>query len=299
MDVNEVEFMGTKCMQLCCGDLSAIVTTEVGPRIVSFGRKNGKNHLATFAADFQRKNADEYVAYGGHRLWTSPEDKIRTYEHDSKPVKVAQEDGVVTFSSQRDEIAGVRKKISLSLTEDGLDIVHTVINESQWQIELSLWGITQMQSGGLLVIPQNAEDTGLLPDRNLVFWSYTDIHDERLYFGNDYITLYGDPKAKTPLKIGQLNKSAYAAYFNFGEMFVKSFFYDSDGSYPDYGCNFESYSCAEFTEIESLTQLERIDKGCAATGYEHWSLFGGVKTVKRGDEKAIRKILSVYSEEEK
>lgn len=79
----------------------------------------------------------------------------------------------------------------------------------------------------------------------------------------------------------------YAAYFNHGQLFVKKMEYYYDCEYPNYGCNFESYTNAAFIEIESLSPLMTIEAGETETLVEKWSLFDGVEKPARDDEAAI------------
>ena len=74
-----VEFMGWKnCIEISSGKLKLIVATEIGPRIVGAFFDGSDNLFHIFPETAGQIGGDEWNNYGGHRLWHSPEDKIRT-----------------------------------------------------------------------------------------------------------------------------------------------------------------------------------------------------------------------------
>lgn len=70
------------------GSLELVVTSDVGPRIIHVGFVDGENLVKVFADQAGKTGGDQWRIYGGHRLWHSPEDKVRTYEPDNHPVRV-------------------------------------------------------------------------------------------------------------------------------------------------------------------------------------------------------------------
>lgn len=297
MNVKTIDYQGIASCELTAGNLRAVVTTEVGPRVIFFGFKNGENMLYECKADFKKKKCKEFVGYGGHRLWSSPEDPVRTYEADGNPVEVEETEEGVRFTSPADTVSGLKKSIVLNLTEEGMDVCHIVENVGQWPISFSAWGLTQMKNGGTAVLFQNTEDTGLLANRNLSLWPYTDLRDERLYLGDKYITVKADSGSKKPLKIGMMANKGCAAYINGGNMFVKYFFAEPQEQYPDNNCNCECYTCKDFTEVESLSPLTLAGKGEIVSGYEFWELYPDVELSDPRDEAAIAAALSVIKTE--
>ncbi len=76
--------------------IQIIVTTDVGPRVVSCGFKGKENLFYNNPAEIGTSGAKEYVGYGGHRLWAAPELAKRTYYPDNFPVEVKTlSDGVI------------------------------------------------------------------------------------------------------------------------------------------------------------------------------------------------------------
>ena len=94
-----------------------------------------------------------------------------------------------------------------------------VRNLSRETIRRALWGITVMDKEGVEIIPQPTKDTGLLANRVLAVWAYSDLSDERIKFGKEYITLKQDPQAASNFKIGINNEKGWVAYANKGCVF--------------------------------------------------------------------------------
>src|SRR6202023_2031426 len=112
-----------------------------------------------------------------------------------------------------------------------------------------------------------------------VLWPFFDFKDPRWTFGSKYITLKQDPK-RGPTKIGLAHQLGWVGYLNDGTLFVKRFGYHDGKTYPDHGCNFETFSNEEMQEIESLGPLVRLAPGKTVQHVEHWDVHGHVAQVK-------------------
>ncbi|MBQ4323138.1 MAG: hypothetical protein IJC19_04285, partial [Clostridia bacterium] len=119
----------------------------------------------------------------------------------------------------------------------------------------------------------NTDDTGLLSNRTIEVWPYTNLADPRVKWFNTYVTLTQDPTAETPFKLGFDLKNGEVHYLRNGELFTKSFdTYHPDAIYPDHNCSFETYTNKEFIEIESLSPLCDVIPGGLLELTEVWSL---------------------------
>ena len=86
-----------------------------------------------------------------------------------------------------------------------------------------------------------------------------------------------------------MNKPGWAAYTLNGDVFIKRFPCDVDGVYPDFGCNFESFTNADMLEVESLGAMTTLPPDGGTVGHmEDWYLF---KAEVGQDEAAIDKAL--------
>ena len=139
-------------------------------------------------------------------------------------------------------------------------------------------------------MPQVRKDTGVLPNRMVSLWPYAKMNDDRVYWGENYITLKQDINAKGPFKIGLPNEDGWAAYANHGNLFVKQFDFVPGAIYPDFSASsFETYTCDFMTEVESLSPLTELEPDQSIEHRETWSLYSGVKMPE--NEKEIDEIV--------
>jgi hypothetical protein len=278
------------CLRLSNGAAEVVVTTDVGPRVVRYGFVGGENILGEWSQASVPTEWGEWKPWGGHRLWTAPEAKPRSYSPDNDPVE-HESAGPLTIRliQKRDERAGVQKEMELTLDAEGsgLSLLQRVTNRGAWPVELAAWGLTIMRGGGEAVIPQEPfgpHPEFLLPARPLVLWPFTDMSDPRWTFGPKFIRLRADESSPTEQKVGVMNKQGWAAYRLGETLFVKRFGFDEHAVYPDYGCNCEVFTAGSFIEVESLSPLKRLEPGESIEHVEHWHLFDGFRAGASDDE---------------
>lgn len=216
--------------------------------------------------------------YGGHRFWCAPESKGFTYAPDNFPVEYQIEENSVILTAPVEK-SGVQKTIRISLVENMniVSLVHTVANQGDAPLTLAPWALTVMTRGGTAIIPHNLDlPVELLPSHALALWGYTKLEDPRWTWGNRYILLNQDPNHPSPQKIGVQNHYRWAAYAVNDQLFVKKFDFDPQLSYPDFGCNFETYTNPDILELESLGALVTLAPGQSATHKETWEVHSGV-----------------------
>lgn len=289
--MKKVTFEGWKnCIELKNGKFKLIVTTEVGPRVIGAFYGKSKNLFQVDPALAGKKGGDEWVNYGGHRLWHSPETKERTYEPDNGTPCTVQvvkrDDDGFDFITPASPVTGIAKTLSIVPgPEETFQVIHTIRNEGVWEIEAAAWALSVMAPGGTALVPQNQEPFALLPNSFLSIWPYTRLDDPRLTFGSHFIMVRQDEKAETPLKIGYNCKDGWLTYINDGIAFIKQFIYDEDAEYPDNGCSIEVYTNKDMLEAETLSPLEYLKPGDEITHVEMWSAFElPIKTVTTEDE---------------
>lgn len=54
---------------------------------------------------------------------------------------------------------------------------------------------------------------------------------------------------------------------------MKQIDYRADATYPDYGCNFETFTNEEMIEVEALGPLVTLSPGEATEHVEQWQLY--------------------------
>ncbi len=293
--VEKVEFKGWKNnLRMSNGDVELIVTLDVGPRIISYRLNNGTNVFKVVEESAGKTGGDEWVAYGGHRVWAAPEDLTRTYAPDNTgPVKYKEVgEGTVRFTGPPDTAYGIQRELEVHLASTGSDVTvkNLITNIGNQQTSLAVWALTIMAAGGQEIIPlpphhphpgppKNAKSAAdFAPNLVMVVWPYFDFSDPRWHFGSKYITLKQQAD-KGPTKIGLLQKQGWAGYVNNGTLFVKKFHREEGKHYPDHGVNFETFSNEEMVEIETLGPLMKLEPGKTAEHTEHWQLFGNVGAI--------------------
>jgi len=288
------------CLRLANKTVEAVVTTAIGPRILRYGFLRGENILAELPDAVVKTDFGDWKPWGGHRLWTAPEQMPRSYEPDNEPIGAEKLGARAVRLVQGVEPAtGVRKYMTVGLDATGTRLVvhHKIVNRNYWAITLAPWALTIMSGGGCVILPQEpyrSHADYLLPARAMVLWHYTDLNDPRYAIGPRYLRLRTDAGLDTPQKIGIANKQGWAAYFRQGTLFVKTFEYDPEATYPDGGCNCETFTKGDFMELETLGPLVTIAPFEAAEHVEQWRLFRGVDIgdTEASLDRALRSILA-------
>lgn len=296
MNIYEAPYAGwNRCLFIENDTVQLVITLEVGPRILRYAPLDGQNMFYEFPEHIGRTGDDHWNNYGGHRLWTAPEEFPRSYPADNFPVDYAVDGNTVTVTPPAETENGVRKQLVITLAETGSEVVveHHVTNIGRWPVELAAWAITVTDKGGLEVIPEPSDPNALLPNRKLALWPYAKMNDPRVYFGERYITIRQDPAIAPPFKLGVDAKDGYVAVFNHGQVFIKRFASLPDANYPDFGVVFESYVCGDMLECETLSPLKMLDSGETVVHTEKWELHPSACPAYN-DEVEIDRLLGLY-----
>lgn len=286
LNTKEIEYKNFgKCISIDNGIIEAIITIDVGPRIISFRFCDGENVLYT---DERRTYAydDESIRnyygetsvcynYGGHRFTTIPEDMPYSFYPDNEPVVYSLLTNGVEFAPPIQRCNDIALSIEVLMNPDASDImvVHSLKNHSENTKLLGLSGATDMAPGGLLIVPQNTNSTNeYLPNRSFALWSYSRLDDDRVFMGNKYITVKQDENIRDKFKIGTNNHSNWASYLNKGVSFTKNYVHNKKAKYPDYNSSFEVMADGNMLEIKSLSPLYEIEPEEITRHVENWSL---------------------------
>ena len=150
-----------------------------------------------------------------------------------------------------------------------------------------------MAPGGAAFVPQpKPEDpNGLLPDRTLVLWPYTDMSDPRHVWGKEFLIVRSQD-APHPTKIGFGAPDGWAAYANHNHLFVKRFAYDGAARYPDHGASVEVYTATGMLEMETLGPLQTLPPGASVEHVEEWYLLDGPAVTDENSARDAAKIIS-------
>ena len=295
-----------EALEISNGSIEAVVTTDIGPLILRYAFVGGSNIMFN---DDDGKRISEHPSfaehyyegaywrnYGGNRLWVSPEKMPNTYYPYFNKVDVELLSNGAVFTQEPQTANGVALKTKVVMDEEGnLTVTHNVKNITTEEKRLSAWSITVLNKGGLEIVPNNDNDTGLLPNRRIVAWPYTNLADDRVYIGKKYITLRQDHNGDGAFKLGLDNRSGTAMYAVDDNVFVVKYEHDENGEYDDFGCSFESYTNEEILELETLSAVHYLAPGETVTHTEHWSLHKNSGTPCGKDEQAIDTFFNSYT----
>ena len=269
-----------KCAKLSKGGKTILVTVDVGPRIIYYGFDGGENIFYEDEKDLINKGGEFFDTnlkgkgiwhiYGGHRLWKCPE-YLDTYYPDNAPVEVLEEGDSAVFVSEVEVTTSLQKIIKITMDDSGNAVVeHKFVNKGRDATpKIALWGLSVMDKGAKAYIPMSSQDTGLLPNRNISLWSYTDIKDERLDILNNAIVLQQKDIAQ-PLKVGTFTGGAVSVDVKGMKFSIE--INSPEGEYGDNNCNIETYTNDIMLEIETLSPLKSLAVGEEVVHIEKWSL---------------------------
>jgi hypothetical protein len=290
--IEKTPFQGwPNCYRVSNGTVEFVATTDVGPRIMSFGFVGGAN-LFFVREDFAGQTGGaEWKNYGGHRIWHAPEDKVRTYEPDNSPIEAKVIANGLLLTMPTGPLSGIQKSIEITLdpVSSEVRVIHRLRNTGAWPVELAPWALSVMAPGGFAIAPMPTafHPDRLLPNRALTLWPYTDMRDDRWLWGTDYVLLrhkvIADP-ARERTKVGINNNLGWAAFYLKPFLFIKRFAYVEGGRYPDYNSSLEIFTNDRMLELETLGPLTALQPGSVVTHEERWELHRDVDLAFSEDE---------------
>ena len=252
-------------------------TLTNSPRIVRLIPAGKSNLFANLGSQSQETPSGSFFFHGGHRLWHSPEALPRTYMPDNEGSVLSVIPGGVRIDQPTEPWTNISKSLEIHLNPNQPQVMvqHELRNDGPWTVEFAPWALTMFKQGGVAIFPQpqgNADPAGLLANRHMSIWPYNLSSDPRLVLRDDCILLHAQPSLP-PIKIGYFNPHGWMGYWIDGVLFVKRYEAVSDGNYPDWGCNSESYCNHQFIELETLGQLVKLAPGATVVHHETWELY--------------------------
>lgn len=245
-------------------------------RIVRFEPAGRPNLFADLGIFPTHTPYGEFYFRGGHRLWHAPEAMPRTYIPDNEGGMVSPLPNGVRIEMPPESWTQIAKSIEIQLNPHQPQVIvrHELRNAGAWAVELAPWALTMLRLGGVAIFPQpqeNVDDAGLLSNRHLSIWPYTRIDDPRLVLRDNFVLVHAIPSLP-PIKLGYFNPHGWMGYWLDGVLFIKRFDTQPLASYPDNGCNSESYCSDKFIELESLGSLGALNPGQTVVHTELWEV---------------------------
>jgi hypothetical protein len=279
------------------GTVEAIVTGDVGPRVMRYAFVGGQNLFKEFTEQLGKSGEKDWQARGGHRIWMAPEDRVKSYAPDNGPIHIVVNGAVLEATEPVEPLTGLEKKMTVKMdpTGSGVEVIHQIKNAGKAPFDLAVWVLTMMAQGGAGIHgfpPRGTHPEVLAPTNPLVMWAFSNLSDPRWNLLRKYLVLHQDPKNSTPTKLGSFNPNTWAAYLLNNELFVKrTQSAGTPSTYPDFGCSFETFTNADFLELETLGPLTKLQPGQTVTHTEHWTLHKNVHVAKWTDDELDRVIL--------
>ncbi|MBN2043941.1 MAG: hypothetical protein JW757_02875 [Anaerolineales bacterium] len=278
VEVKTRSYQGYEVVEVSNAMISLMVTVSTGPRIISlsaFGKDNLFAELPDAVLEYSGEG--DLALIGGHRLWYAPEDPATTYIPDSKPVGWRQTQNGVELIQEMDEPTRVQKGISIQLSDDEakITVTHILTYHGNDTFTLAPWAITQLKPGGKAVIPQktdHADRYGLLPNRNIVLWPYTDLDSPNIWLENWGIYVIANME-EGALKIGSPNPMGWIGYALDDLLFIKRADFVEGGNYLDRGASSQIYCNPDFIELETLGPVVTLSNGDQASHIEEWGVY--------------------------
>ena len=281
--VEKSEYKGWKnCYRITNGEIEAIVTSDVGPRVIRFAFVGGQNLFKEYGDQLGNSGEEKFQLRGGHRVWKAPEDPVATWAPDNVPVEIKITTTGIIAREPVEPLTQLQKEIEVRMAESGaqLTVINRITNRGLFPLRFSAWALTMMAPGGVAVSgfpPRGKHPINLEATNPLVMWAYTNLADPRWKFTKKYLTLRQDPNDADAQKLGMFNPDTWGAYILNGEAFLKRAKSDPTKTYPDFGCSFETFTNNEFLEIETLGPMTDVRPGQTVEHTERWALFRDVR----------------------
>ncbi|MFT3750727.1 MAG: hypothetical protein QM768_20615 [Agriterribacter sp.] len=231
-----------------------IIGISAGPRILSLTHNSGKNILYEDNTNF---SVGEWKMYGGHRFTIAPENED-SYFPDNYPCEVKLADTALhIFAKQRPN--GL--VLSLSISESpkgGFYIDHTLFNNGSVNWQGALWAIT--------CVPRSQLLRGTCKTNEFVFWPGTDASKWKQADGKLGVE-HGDFRGKVGWYSAAPELNAIGQQ---GEFTISSTGASAPELCVDNGSNAEIFVCADYAELETLSEKLLVVPGGSISHRQHW-----------------------------
>lgn len=256
------------------------VLKDAGPRISALIPAGTSQNLLAEVDGFHWDSPyGTYTYLGGHRLWAAPEDPARTYFPETSGVHLQQlADGIRLWREDHGQFHWERAiEIRVEADAPRLHLVHKLRNLAPQPTVAAPWTITVLPLGSRIRVPVprgELNNKGLLPNRNLVYWPYSNVSDTRLHLYNEFIEVKADP-LPCAFKTGVYSNRGWAAAEIGDWLLVKHITPCELDARLDMGANIEVYANQQLIEFEMIGQLTLLQPGETVQHEETWEILPG------------------------
>ncbi len=246
------------------------VALDFGIRVVHLSRAGMENLFYVQPADgsdgFVKENG--WRVRGGHRFWVAPE-SAASYAPDNDPIAYALYPDGVWLTQKPDELLSVQKSLRITFCHGVVRLEHKIENLAEEPRTWALWSINTLDGGQAdIPFPPGGD---YAPYRSVALWGNTNLHDPRLQFRRDGLTVR-HAAIDGYCKLGLSHTDGTAILRNKGQTLKIAAAVDPTAEYADRGCDFEVYANRLFLELETLSPKFCLQPGQTATHIETWEL---------------------------
>lgn len=272
-----MDFYGWPTLALENQHLRLRCLAHAGPRLVSLEWVGISGNLLAETPDiYWQTTQGIYRLFGGHRLWLAPENPEFSYAPDDTGLVACSLPTGLLLEQAEARPDGLHLSMELQLHPDRpvLTIHHRLRNVGEQPVQAAPWAITALPLGGIALLPTpNICRNGnpWIPNRQVVFWPYTQSLDPRLKWQDEGWLVLGKP-ALPACKIGSFCRSGWIAYLRQGILLNIRFQVFPDSPHTDLGCNAEIYCNNRFLELETLGPQSILQPGQQVIHTETWEV---------------------------
>lgn len=266
------------------GNMKMTVVTDIGPRIMSLETTKSGNIFWNNPDNSEASFRDWYI-YGGHRFWLSPE-SLDCYVPDNTPCEVVEDEEEMQFISYSEKTE-IERRLIISENEGRFVVEHAITNKGDLLAEGGIWALSCVKPNGTAFFPWKTP--GRWQMNKIIYWQQWGENGEHTsQIGSKQFIQTPDLFLVKPNgEEGKVGSSAYEGFVgitNDKYTFIKSFDRLPTNDYPDDNCAVECYTCADFTELETLSPKYTLLPGMTYSHIEEWLLIDKGVNPENGDE---------------
>jgi hypothetical protein len=289
LKVEKTAFLGwQEAYRLSLGEAAMVVVTDIGPRILSLSVSNGPNLLFVDEGLAGRRGGAEWVNYGGHRIWVSPE-TAATYAPDNDRCEVEISDGGLIALAPVEPQTGLRKRLTVTAQGGRFVVEQGVLNTVATVYTGAVWALTCVAPDGVIAFPWGRGESWDL--KKVVYWkkwleAETNVNSQQWQPGPDLFKVV--PTSEVG-KVGTNSPEGWIALCRQDATFVKAHGWVCGARYPDEDCSMQVYTCPQFIEMETLSPLTTFWPGEEVVHRESWTVTA--EPVDPDDGEALRRLV--------
>lgn len=286
MNVREIasEEFGN-CIEMENDGTELLVTLDHGPRIVSI-RKNG--------VQFIYNGIDPAVGRScGHKMRITLEKSTNGIYCDNFPVRYSPMGNGVRFVQTVTDPAQMEVIMDVCFTGDGeLSLEHSIYNKSREGLKLSIYTETPFYPEGFVFISQGKAVYSERPGKIMTLWKDCKWSDERLFIGDEYVTVKTAASHDKPrLKIGINDTMGVAGFIGRKCSLIKRYTHNSNALYPFYNCSAFATENNGYLSLQMTSPFYIVEPEEAARHTETWEISSEGREVSFDNENGIRSII--------